>query len=167
MSSLECCIVRSCPIFYLNVLFCLVMLSSNLLNLDFSLMMSVVAPQSTSRAFGFPVALSLACTTSSSGSPEVPEAFFTLSVLFFPLRSYDACCTSVPVRFFSRLYYNRNKRYALVGHIENRWHAIEILVCVQSSWLSDFRSLCLVAQCLWSFARRLWIPWMSVVSLSE
>ena len=99
MSSLECCIVRSCPIFYLNVLFCLVRLSSNLLNLDFSLMMSVVAPQSTSRAFGFPVALSLACTTSSSGSPEVPEAFFTLSVLFFPLRSYDACCTSVPVRF--------------------------------------------------------------------
>ena len=119
-------------------------------------MMWVVAPQSTSRAFGFPVALSLACSTSSSGSLEVPEAFFTLSVLFFPLRSYDTCCTSVRLRFFSCLYYNRSKRYVLVGHIENRWHAIEILASVQSSWLSDFRLLCLVAQCLWSFARRLY-----------
>ena len=59
--------------------------------------------------------LSLACSFSSSGSTEVPEAFFTLSVLFFPLRSYDKCCTSVPVRFFSCLYYVRNERYALVG----------------------------------------------------
>ena len=51
--------------------------------------------------------------------------------------------------------------------LANRWHTIEILACVQSSWLSDYRSLCWVVQCLWSFARQLWIPWMSVVSLSE
>ena len=51
--------------------------------------------------------------------------------------------------------------------LANRWHTIEILNCVQSSWLSDYRLLCWVVQCLWSFARQLWILWMSVVSLSE
>ena len=82
--------------------------------------------------------LSLACSTSSWGSTKVPEAllyFSLLSVLFFPLRSYDKCCTSVPVRFFSCLYYNRNERYALVGkRVTYHWDSCLCSVFV-TEWL--------------------------------
>lgn len=122
----------------------------------------VVASQSTSRAYSFPVTLSLTwalvsnaneCSTSSSESPEVPEAFFVnlifslyVDMFCHCVKSYDTCYTSVPVRSFPCLSYYRNERYALVGRIENRWRAAGILPCVQSSWLSDFRALYWIAQ---------------------
>ena len=139
-----------------------VKLSSNFLNLDSSLMMWVVAPQSTSRAFGFPVALYLQERWSEIRMEALPshqdipksqklsllcQSYFSLCVDMFCycMRSYDTCCTSVSVRSFPWLYYYRNERYALVGRIENRWHAAGILAFVPSSWLTDFRSLCWLA----------------------
>ena len=84
-----------------------------------------------------------------------PRSFLFFVNLIFSLyvdmfchcvKSYDTCYTSVPVRSFPCLSYYRNEQYALVDRIENRLRAAGILTCVQSSWLSDFRALCWIAQ---------------------